>query len=484
MAYRNLRDFMQELEKKGLLHKVEAEVDPVLEITEITDRISKSFGPALYFSRVKGSPYPVLINTFGSMERMAMALGVQNLDEIGARIEEYLALPHVVGGNFMDKLLALPKVGEITKFMPKMVKKAPCQEVVEHDPDLNTLPILHCWPQDGGRFITLPLVFTKDPETGRRNCGMYRMHVYDGKTTGMHWHLHKDGSRHYHKYKEKKGKMEVAVAIGGDPATIYAATAPLPKDIDEMFFAGFLRKEPVEMVKCKTVDIEVPAEAEFVLEGYIDPEERRMEGPFGDHTGYYSLADEYPVFHLTCMTRRAKPIYPATVVGKPPMEDCFLGKATERIFLPLLKLQLPEIVDMNLPLEGVFHNCAVISIRKSYPGHAKKVMHAIWGMGQMMFTKMIIVVDEHIDVQDMSTVWWKVFNNIDARRDVVVVEGPLDALDHASPLPHYGAKMGIDATKKWPSEGHTREWPDDIVMSPEIKDLVTRRWQEYGFSKK
>ena len=277
---------MQELQKKGLLHTVEAEVDPVLEITEITDRVSKSFGPALYFSKVKGSPYPVLINTFGSMERMTMALGVQNLDEIGARIEEYLALPHVAGGNFMDKLLALPKVAEITRFMPKMAKKAPCQEIVEHDPDLNTLPILHCWPQDGGRFITLPLVFTKDPETGRRNCGMYRMHVYDGKTTGMHWHLHKDGSRHYHSYKKKRGRMEVAVAIGADPATIYAATAPLPKDIDEMIFAGFLRKEPVEMVKCKTVDSEVTAEAELVFEVYIDPEERRKEGPFGDHNGY------------------------------------------------------------------------------------------------------------------------------------------------------------------------------------------------------
>jgi len=297
----------------------------------------------------------------------------------------------------------------------------------------------------------------------------------------MHWHLHKHGADHFRAHKRRGDRrMEVAVALGADPATIYAATAPLPAGVDEMFFAGFLRKEPVELVKCETVDLEVPAHAEIVLEGYVDLDELRWEGPFGDHTGYYSLADYYPVFHINCVTMRKNPIYPTTIVGKPPMEDCYLGKATERIFLPLLKLQLPEIVDMNLPLEGVFHNCAIVSIRKSYPGHARKVMHALWGMGQMMFTKLIIVVDEHVNPHNVSEVMWKVFNNIDARRDVVMVDGPLDILDHASPLPNYGTKMGIDATKKWPSEGHTREWPDDIEMSPEIKELVDRKWKSYG----
>lgn len=481
LTYVDLRDFVRELEKRGQLQRIDAEVDPILEISEITDRVVKKGGPALYFSQVKGSPYPLLINAFGTMERMSLALGVENLEQIGDRIREYLKLPHLAGASFFDKLSALPLAADILKYLPKRVKSAPCQEIVDEAPDLNDLPILHCWPQDGGRFITLPLVFTKDPQTGRRNCGMYRMHVYDGKTTGMHWHLHKDGSRHFQKYKESKGPMEVAVALGGDPATIYAATAPLPEDIDEMVFSGFLRKSPVEMVKCRTVDLEVPAHAEFILEGYVDPGERRMEGPFGDHTGYYSLADEYPVFHLTCLTRKRNPLYPATIVGRPPMEDCFLGKATERIFLPLLQLVVPEIADLNLPLEGVFHNCAVVSIRKRYPGQARKVMNALWGLNQMCFTKMIIVVDEQVDVQDMPMVWWKVFNNIDARRDVVIMEGPLDALDHASPLPHYGAKMGIDATKKWPAEGHLREWPADLAMSKEVRDMVSRRWREYGF---
>jgi len=484
VSYQDLQDFLRALKDKGLLKTIEAEVDPVLEITEITDRVVKNKGPALYFSRVKGSPYPLVINTFGTMERMAMALGVASLDEVARRLQEYLDLPHAAGGNFLEKLKALPRAAEAVKFLPKTIKKAPCQEVVEMEPDLHTLPALHCWPQDGGRFITLPLVFSKDPLTGRRNCGMYRMQIYDRKTTGMHWHLHKDGARHFRGYQAGGERMEAAVAMGGDPATIYAATAPLPKDIDEMIFAGFLRREPVEMVKCKTVDLEVPARAEFVLEGYVDPAEKRLEGPFGDHTGYYSLADDYPVFHVTCITRKTNPVYPATIVGRPPMEDCFLGKATERIFLPFLKLLLPEIIDLNLPLEGVFHNCAVVSIRKRYPGQAKKVMHALWGLNQMMFTKLIIVVDEQVDVQDMSMVWWKVFNNIDARRDVVMVEGPLDALDHASPLAHLGTKMGIDATKKWPSEGHTREWPDDLLMKREIIDQVSRRWREYGFDDK
>ena len=483
MSYLDLPDFLQTLAAKGLLQRIEAEVDPFLEITEITDRVVKQGGPALYFSRVKGSPYPLVINTFGTMERMALALGVTTPDEVARRIREYLDLPHTIGGTFGEKLRALPGVSQAVRFLPKTLNSAPCQEIVEPDPDLGALPVLHCWPQDGGRFITLPLVFTKDPVTGRRNCGMYRMQVFDEKTTGMHWHVHKDGARHFRNHQaEGGGRMEAAAALGGDPAAIYAAAAPLPPDIDEMIFAGFLRKQPVEMVKCRTVDLEVPARAEFVLEGYIDPTEKRQEGPFGDHTGYYSLPADYPVFHVTCLTRKKTPVYPTTIVGRPPMEDCFFGKATERIFLPFLQLLIPEITDLNLPLEGVFHNCAVVSIKKSYPGQAKKVMYALWGLNQMMFTKMIIVVDEQVDVHDMSMVWWKVFNNIDARRDVVMAEGPLDALDHASPLPHLGTKMGIDATKKWPAEGHTREWPDDVRMKREVVELVSARWREYGFT--
>ncbi|KXG77870.1 menaquinone biosynthesis decarboxylase [Thermotalea metallivorans] len=477
MAYKDLQDFVKRLEEKNLLKRIKVEVDSNLEITEIVDRVSKAWGPALLFEKVKGSPYPVLINAFGTYERMNMALEVEDINDIADEIVNLMDMSNYV--TLMRKLKSVPKLARLAKVFPKKVTKAPCQEVIE-EPDLSKLPVLKCWPKDGGRFITLPLVITKDPETGMQNMGMYRLQVFDKRTTGMHWHLHKDGRHIYEKYKKMGGRMPVAVALGCDPATIYAATAPLPKEIDEMIFAGFLRKAPLEIVKCITHDVYVPAHAEFVLEGYVDVDELRMEGPFGDHTGYYSLSDLYPVFHLTKITRRKEPIYPATVVGKPPMEDCYLGKATERIFLPLVRIQCPEIVDMNFPLEGVFHNCVIVSIKKTYPGQAKKVMHALWGMGQMMYTKMIIVVDAHVDPKDLSTVAWKVFNNIDAARDVVIVDGPLDALDHASNLPHYGHKMGIDATKKWPSEGHTREWPDDIEMSKEIKDLVDARWEEYG----
>lgn len=477
MAYKDIQDFMNVLDSKGLLKKIKVEVDSELEITEITDRISKSKGPALLFENVKGSKYPVLINTFGSFERLNLALEVDKLDDIAHVITDLMDVSNYIG--FIDKIKSIPKLARLARVFPKKVDRAPCQEVVE-EADLSTLPILKCWPLDGGRFITLPLVITKDPETGLQNMGMYRLQVYDKNTTGMHWHLHKDGREIYEKYKKIGGRMPVSVALGCDPATIYSATAPLPKEIDEMIFSGFLRKSPLEIVKCKTNDIYVPANAEFILEGYVDVDELREEGPFGDHTGYYSLKDLYPVFHITCITRKKNPVYPATVVGKPPMEDCYLGKATERIFLPLLKIMCPEIVDINFPLEGVFHNCVIVSIKKRYPGHAKKVMHSLWGMGQMMYTKMIIVVDESINPHDLSTVAWKVFNNIDAARDVVIVEGPLDALDHASPLSHYGHKMGIDATKKWTSEGHLREWPDDVEMTKEIKSLVDRRWIEYG----
>lgn len=480
MAYKDLQDFIKDLDNKGLLKRISTEVDSELEITEITDRVSKKYGPALLFENVKGSPYPVLINAMGTYERMNMALGVDNLDDIGNDIEEFIDMSNYLG--LMKKVKSLPRLARMATVFPlKLPTKGACQEVIEHEPDLSTLPVLKCWPGDAGRFITLPLVMTKDPETGIQNTGMYRLQVYDKNSTGMHWHLHKDGREIYEKYKKLGGRMPVSVALGCDPAITYSATAPLPKMIDEMMFAGFLRKSPVKLVKSITNDIYVPADAEFVLEGYVDiNEDLKLEGPFGDHTGYYSLADYYPVFHVTCITHKKNPVYPTTIVGKPPMEDCYMGKATERIFLPLLKMQHPEIIDFNFPLEGVFHNCVIVSIKKRYPGHAKKIMNSLWGMGQMMYTKMIIVVDENVSPQDLSTVAWKVFNNIDAKRDVVISEGPLDALDHASNLPHYGHRMGIDATKKWPSEGHTREWPDDIEMTEEVKDLVSRRWSEYG----
>lgn len=477
-----MREFIQALEQRGWLKRIKQSVDSDLEITEITDRVSKMQGEknvALLFENVKGYDVPVLINAFGSMERMALALGVDKLDDIADEIRDMMKIPFISMQSKFDLIKLIPKAKRAVNF-PKYVKTGPCKEVIIKDkPSLDKFPILKCWPDDAGNFITLPLVFTKNPLNGKRNVGMYRLQVYDGQTTGMHWHIHKNGAENFRAHQEMgKDRIEVAVAIGGDPALTYAATAPLPRDIDEMVFAGFLRHKPVEMVKCETVDIEVPAHSEIVLEGYVMLDELRREGPFGDHTGYYSLADMYPVFHITCITHRKDPIYPATIVGKPPMEDCFMAKASERIFLPFLQLQIPEIIDINLPLEGVFHNCAVISIKKTYPQQAKKVMHAVWGMGQMMFTKMVIVVDSHINVQDMNEVWWRVFNNIDARRDIVMVDGPLDVLDHSSPMPNWGTKVGIDATKTWPQEGNSREWPDEIVMSDDIKKIVDAKWKD------
>lgn len=484
MAFKDLREFIDELEKRKLLKRITAPVDCELEITEITDRISKMEGAknqALLFENVKGYDVPVLMNAFGSMERMAIAFGVEKVDDIADELREILKLPYISLQHKMDLFSIIPTAKRAINF-PKYVKNGPCKEVIIKDaPTLDKFPILKCWPQDGGSFITLPLVFTKNPKTGKRNVGMYRLQKYDGQTTGMHWHLHKNGAENFRDYRDLgKDRIEVAVAIGTDPVLTYAATAPLPRDIDEMVFAGFLRKKSVEMIKCETVDVEVPAHSEIVLEGYVKVDELRREGPFGDHTGYYSLADDYPVFHITCITHRKNPIYPATIVGKPPMEDCYIAKATERIFLPLLQQMMPEIVDINLPLAGVFHNCAMISIKKSYPQQAKKVMQAVWGMGQMMFTKMIIVVDAHVNVQDEQEVWWRVFNNIDAKRDIVMVDGPLDVLDHSSPMPKWGTKVGIDATKSWPEEGHSREWPDEIVMSDDIKKMVDEKWKDLG----
>ncbi len=477
MALRDMHEFVATLEKCHLLKRITAEVDSYLEITEITDRISKTHGSALLFENVKNSPYPVLINAFGSYERMEMALGVDNLNILGTRYQEFMDLAHQEG--FLSKLKAVPTLLQATRWTPKKTKNAPCQEVIE-DPDLNTLPILTCWPDDGGPFITLPLVITKDPKTGIQNIGMYRMQVYDKQTTGMHWHIHKDGRRTYDRHTEQGTRMPVCVALGGEPALTYAATAPVPPGIDEMLFAGFLRNAPIETVKAVTNDIMVPANADFILEGYVEQDELRREGPFGDHTGYYSLADMYPVFHVEKITRRRNPIYPTTIVGRPPMEDFYMGKATERLFLPLLQTLFPEIVDINFPLEGVFHNCVIISAHKHYPGHVRKIMHGLWGMNQMMYTKMIIVVDADINPHDLSMVAWKVFNNIDAGRDLVLAEGPLDALDHAAPKALYGHKLGIDATQKTTMDGHEREWPNDIVMNAKMIAQVNARWKEYG----
>ncbi|BCV20043.1 menaquinone biosynthesis decarboxylase [Moorella sp. Hama-1] len=478
MAHRDLQAYLAYLEANNLLHRVKVEVDPIFEIAAISDRVIKRGGPALLFERVKGSTLPVATNLFGSTELVKAALEVPELEEPARRLRALLDLPADPGG-WLDKLRLLPRLAELGRYLPRRVKEAPCQEVRVEPPSLEELPVLQLWPGDGGRFLTLPLVFTHDPATGRRNAGMYRMQVFDAVTTGMHWHIHKDGAEHL---RRSKGRLEVAVALGADPAVIYAATAPLPAGLDEMLLAGFLRREPVEMVPALTVDIAVPARAEIILEGYVDPGETRREGPFGDHTGYYSPADNYPVFHLTCLTRRRQAVYPATVVGPPPMEDAYLGKVTERLFLPLIQLQLPEVVDINFPPAGVFHNCVIVAIRKAYPGQARKVMHALWGMGQMMFTKLIIIVDADVDVHDPQEVSWRVLGNIDPRRDAVIIDGPVDILDHAAPHTGFGSKMGLDATRKLPEEGASRPWPEEARASREVLELIDRRWQEYGLA--
>ncbi len=480
MAYSSLRDFVKALESAGELKRIKAKVSPDLEITEITDRVSKSGGPALLFQNVEGSEMPLLINAFGSNRRMAMALGVDTLDEVADEIEGMIKLG--APESLLDKVKILGVLAKLTNFPPKTVRRGVCQEVVltGDQVSLTALPIIKCWPMDADKYITLPQVFTHSLKTGQRNVGTYRLQRLDDQTLAMHWQIHHDGAAHYREYQEAGERMPVAVAIGGDPVMSYIGTAPLPTGIDELLFAGFLRKSNVPMVQCKTIDMSVPADADIVLEGYIEPGETCVEGPFGDHTGFYSLADEYPVFHLTAIAHRKNPIYQTIIVGKPPMEDCYMGKATERIFLPLIRTQLPEVVDMNLPLFGVFHNFCLISIDKRYPFHAKKIMHSIWGLGQLMFSKTIIVVDKHVDVQNVEEVFFYVGSNVDAKRDVTIVEGPVDVLDHAAPLIGAGSKMGIDATTKWREEGYEREWPDEIEMSRETQDLVTSRWKTYG----
>jgi len=483
MAFTDLRDFVALLDRRGRLRRVTARVDPELEISEITDRVSKApadSNVALLFDDVAGSSMPLLINAFGASDRMAWALGVDRLDELGERVGKLLDLR--MPGTFAERLRKLGTLFDVARAGPRRVSDAPCQELVETAaPSLADLPVLRCWPGDAGRFITLPAVFTRDPVTGARNVGMYRLQVFDDRTLGMHWQIHK-GSAEHHRVAEHGGgeRMPVAIVLGGDPAMIYAASAPLPPGVDEVVFAGWLRGQGVELVRCRTVDLEVPAQAEIVLEGWVDPGERRLEGPFGDHTGYYSLAREYPVFHLTAVTRRARPIYPTTIVGRPPQEDYWLGKATERIFLPIMKLMLPEIVDVNMPAEGVFHNLVVVSIRKRYPGHARKVMLALWGMGLMMLAKTIVVVSEHVDVHDLSEVAWRATGNIDPRRDLMIVEGPMDDLDHAAVRHRYGGKLGIDATEKGPLDDLGQPWPEEIRMTDEVRALVSGRWQDYG----
>ena len=481
MPFTDLREFIAHLERHGQLRRISVPVSRDLEIAEITDRVSK--GPteknvALLFERVEGFEIPVLINAFGSAHRMALALGVEDLTELSARVAKLLDLR--IPGTFFEKLKKLGDLFSLSKAGPRHVSSGPCQEVVEtRTPSLKTLPILQCWPKDAGAYITLPLVFTKDPITGARNVGMYRLQVFDDQTLGMHWQTHKGSAEHHREAERGRRPMEVAIALGGDPATIYTGSAPLPPGIDEIVFAGWLRNAGVEMVKCKTIDIEVPAHAEIVLEGYVDPSERRIEGPFGDHTGYYSLARDYPVFHLTAMTHRRNPIYPTIIVGRPPQEDYWLGKATERIFLPIIRLLLPEVVDINMPAEGIFHNLVIVSIKKRYPGQARKVMYALWGLGLMMLAKTIIVVSEHVNVHDLSEVAWRATGNIDPKRDLVILEGPMDDLDHAALRHRYGGKLGIDATEKGPLDGVAQEWPEEIAMTEEIKALVTRRWREY-----
>ena len=544
MPFDDLRQWIAALDRAEQLKRIQTEVDPILEIAEITDRVSKLHasagraahatlfppgGPALLFQNLKGHPgSQVLINQFGSEARMKMAVGVDSYDEIAARMRMFMDLKSPQG--FFDKLKMLPLLTEAGKFFPRTVPTGPCKEVIQRDKfSLLDFPVLQCWPKDAGRFITLPCVTTRDPKSGKRNVGMYRMQVYDERTTGMHWQRQKVAAEHARERMRlaasgtgadhertaasavrssegrlpasaasraavdimarssggsvlaegdrPSGKMEVAVAIGTDPAVTFSAIVPAPPEIEEYLIAGFLRGGPVELVKCETVDLEVPATSEIVLEGYVNLDELRSEGPFGDHTGFYSLEDLYPVFHVTCVTHRKDPIYATTIVGKPPQEDAYMGKAVERIFFPLMKLTIPELVDINMPVEGVFHNLMLVSIKKSYPGQARKVMNAIWSLGQAMFTKCIVVVDEDVDVQDVGDVVLKVCNNIDPERDIQFMLGPVDSLDHASRLPNFGSKMGIDATRKWASEGFTRPWPDEIVMDAKTKALVDAKWQ-------
>jgi 4-hydroxy-3-polyprenylbenzoate decarboxylase len=486
MAFSSLREFVALLEEQGQLKRISAPVSAELEITEITDRISKgSSGSnvALLFEQVKGYEMPVLINAFGSAQRMAWALGVDDLNDLERRLSALidLKLPDGLGAavdRATDLLGALRSVG----LRPTTVKHAPCQEIVHtEDVSLDTLPTLKCWPQDGGRYITLPQVITRDPTSGARNVGMYRLQQIDSRTLAMHWQRHKGGAEHERVAREgRKPSIPAAVALGGDPAQTWCASAPLPPNVDEYLLAGWLRGKPVRLVRAISQPIEVPADADIVVEGYVDLNDYRLEGPFGDHTGYYTPAAPFPTLHVTAITHRRDAIYPATVVGRPPMEDAWMGKATERLFLPLIRLFQGEIVDMNMPAEGVFHNLVIVSIKKRFPGHAHKVIYGLWGLGLLMLAKAIVVVDQKVDVHDLSEVAWRVLGNVDWRRDVIIADGPVDDLDHSAVRPAFGGKIGIDATAKGPEDGHPRGWPAENEMLDQVKALVDRRWQEYG----
>ncbi|UCF40891.1 MAG: menaquinone biosynthesis decarboxylase [Gemmatimonadota bacterium] len=489
MTADSLREFLTALEHEGELVRVTRPVSVRLEMTEVADRCMKSAGggPALLFERPlladgTTSEIPVGINLFGSMRRMGMALGVDDLDVIGNRIEQLIKLK--VPEGWREKLAMLPKVAEIAKYPPRTVSGKPhCQQVVlrEGEIDLGRLPITTCWPDDGGPYITLPQVVTRDPKTGVRNVGMYRVQVLERDLLAMHWQRHKVGAAHWREMAARGETMPVAIALGGDPPSIYAASAPLPPNIDEYIFAGFLRRKPVALAKAVTSDLLVPAEADIVIEGFIDPAEPLVvEGPFGDHTGFYSLADDYPAVHVTAVTMRRDPVYPATIVGRPPMEDFYLGHATERIFLPLLRLTVPEIVDYHMPAAGIFHNLVFVSIDKQYPGQAWKVMNALWGMGLMSLAKVLVVLDRDVNVRDPEEAWWVALNHIDPERDIRFTMGPVDVLDHASRAFTYGSKMGIDATTKWKEEGFDRDWPARIEMDAQTKANVDAMWDELG----
>ncbi len=481
MVFKDLREFIKLLEKENELIKVKHKVSPILEITEIADRMMKmpDGGKALLFENVEGyENIPVLINAFGSEKRMKLALGVEKFEDIGWKL--YRILKPEVPNTFLDKIKRLPELKKLNDALPKVVRSGKSQEVVKEGKDINIFdfPVLKCWPKDGGRFITLPIVISKDPENGIRNVGMYRIQLLDNDKVIVHWQIHKGGSHHFWKAKEMGVKIPVAIAVGADPVLTYCASAPLPEDVDEFLFAGIIREKSVELVKCKTIDLEVPADAEIVIEGYVDPSEPLVdEGPFGDHTGFYTPVDKYPQMHITAITHRKDPIYQTTIVGKPPMEDGWMGKATERIFLPLVKFNLPEVVDYNLPIAGCFHNFCFVSIKKRYPGHGRKIINALWGMGQMMFEKNIVVFDDWVDVQNLDEVLWIWGNNADPSRDVIIQKGVIDVLDHSTDYPGFGGKMGIDATSKWKEEGYPREWPEVAVMTEEIKRKVDKIWE-------
>jgi 4-hydroxy-3-polyprenylbenzoate decarboxylase len=513
MPYSDLQSFLSALDERGYLQRIAVSVDPALEIAEIADRVSKlpaadqaeppvtdpvhgsRGGHALLFEQVSGSDIPVAINVFGSYARVRMALDCECLEALAARVQQ-LVKPEMPT-TLIDKLKKIPELARLASYPPKVVKSGMCHEVVRTtDADLMTLPFLQCWPRDGepgyaarppeetagtARYMTFAGVYSKHPETGERNVGMYRAQVYDSKTMAMHWHMHHDGARHYRAYAAAGRRMPLALVFGGDAVLPYAATCPLPPEISELLFAGFLNGSGIHLVPARTVPLEVPANAEIVIEGWVDPKDTLWEGPFGDHTGFYSLADRYPKFTVSAITSRRQPIFPATIVGPPPQEDYYLGKATERIFLPLLQMIVPDILDYHLPMFGAFHNCVFVRIRKEYPYQARRVMHSIWGAGQMAFTKFIVVVDEDVNVHDEQAVWFRLCANVDPSRDLEAVTGPLDILDHASVVHGAGGKLGIDATRKWPQEGQVREFPDPLVMSDEIKARVDRRWREYGF---